>query len=101
MSLSESCAKALSDKTYEKRKMGAVEVEKYFLVKFCLSIKLTNFFFRMVFEYNKAKNHQQIKKIIDTLATQFCISKDVNKRKGGLISIGKLSIYCIFKYLLI
>ena len=46
----------------------------------------------MVFEYNKAKNHQQIKKIIDTLATQFCISKDVNKRKGGLISIGKLTL---------
>lgn len=42
----------------------------------------------MVFEYNKAKNHQQIKKIIDTLAIQFCNSKDVNKRKGGLISIG-------------
>ena len=44
MSLSESCAKALSDKTYEKRKMGAVEVEKYFLVKFCLSIKLIKLF---------------------------------------------------------
>lgn len=29
MSLSESCAKALSDKTYEKRKLAAVEIEKY------------------------------------------------------------------------
>lgn len=28
MSLSESCAKALSDKTYEKRKLAAQEVEK-------------------------------------------------------------------------
>lgn len=29
MSLSESCAKALSDKTYEKRKLAAQEVEKW------------------------------------------------------------------------
>lgn len=43
----------------------------------------------MVCEYNKAKNHGQIKKLIDTFATQFCVSKDVNKRKGGLIAIGK------------
>ena len=28
MSLSESCAKALSDKTYDKRKLAAQEVEK-------------------------------------------------------------------------
>lgn len=29
MSISESCAKALSDKTYEKRKLAAQEVEKF------------------------------------------------------------------------
>lgn len=36
MSISESCAKALSDKTYEKRKLAAQEVEKlvYLFEKF-------------------------------------------------------------------
>lgn len=74
MSLSESCAKALSDKTYEKRKLAAVEIEK------------------MIVEYNKSKSYVQIKKLIETFATQYCTSKDPNKRKGGLIAIAACCI---------
>lgn len=43
----------------------------------------------MVADYNRTKNHAQISKLIEIFATQFCVSKDVNKRKGGLIAIGK------------
>ncbi|KAG5684393.1 hypothetical protein PVAND_013628 [Polypedilum vanderplanki] len=74
MSLSESCAKALGDKTYDKRKLAANEIEK------------------IVFEYNKQKNYGQIKKLIETFSTQYCVSKDPNKRKGGLIAIAACGI---------
>ncbi|CRL04170.1 CLUMA_CG017278, isoform A [Clunio marinus] len=74
MSLSESCAKALSDKTYEKRKLAAQEVEK------------------MIVEFNRSKNTTQIKKLIETFAIQYCISKDPNKRKGGLIALASCAI---------
>lgn len=44
----------------------------------------------MVCDFNRNKNHLQIKKLIETFATQYCTSKDANKRKGGLIAIGEL-----------
>lgn len=44
----------------------------------------------MVGEFNKSKNYTQIRKLIETFVSQYCTSKDVNKRKGGLIAIGKL-----------
>lgn len=46
----------------------------------------------MVVEFNKSKNTAQIRKLIDTFATQYCNSKDPNKRKGGLIAIASCSI---------
>ncbi|XP_037026812.1 protein VAC14 homolog [Bradysia coprophila] len=72
--LTEACAKALSDKTYEKRKAAALEIEK------------------MVNEFNKAKNTNQIRKLLNLLGNDFAISRDSNKRKGGLIGLAAVSI---------
>ncbi|KAJ6637968.1 Protein VAC14 like, partial [Pseudolycoriella hygida] len=72
--LTEACAKALSDKTYEKRKAAALEIEK------------------MVSEFNKAKNANQIRKLLNLLGNDFSISRDSNKRKGGLIGLAAVSI---------
>ena len=46
----------------------------------------------MVLEFNKCKNTMQIKNLIETFATQFCISKDGNKRKGGLIALASCGV---------
>lgn len=92
MSLSESCARALSDKTYEKRKLAAFEIEKWEKAWKTLKISLNFVFFRMVCEFNKTKNYVQIRKLIETFASQYCTSKDSNKRKGGLIAIGELKL---------
>lgn len=43
-------------------------------------------------EFSKTKNHSQIKKLIENFATQYCVSKDPNKRKGGLIALASCSI---------
>ncbi|XP_055679622.1 protein VAC14 homolog [Lutzomyia longipalpis] len=72
--LSEACAKALSDKTYDKRKLASQEVEK------------------MVAEFNNAKNTKQIQKILKVLEREFVTSRDLNKKKGGLIALAGASI---------
>lgn len=46
----------------------------------------------MVQEFSRNKNSAQIKKLIETFSTQYCISKDPNKRKGGLIALASCSI---------
>lgn len=46
----------------------------------------------MVLEFNKTKNSIQIKKLIETFSTQYCVSKDPNKRKGGLIALASCAI---------
>uniref|UniRef100_A0A6B2EIP5 Protein VAC14 homolog n=1 Tax=Phlebotomus kandelakii TaxID=1109342 RepID=A0A6B2EIP5_9DIPT len=72
--LSEACAKTLSDKTYDKRKLASQEVEK------------------MVAEFNNAKNTKQIQKILKVLERDFVTSRDLNKKKGGLIALAGASI---------
>ncbi|XP_014085882.1 protein VAC14 homolog isoform X1 [Bactrocera oleae] len=72
--LSESCAKALADKAYEKRKVASQEIEK------------------MVTEFNAKSNTLQIRKLIDVLSNQFAISRDPNRRKGGLIGLAATSL---------
>ncbi|KAH8236575.1 hypothetical protein KR026_005984 [Drosophila bipectinata] len=67
--LSESCAKALGDKVYEKRKLASQEIEK------------------MVTEFNNKNNSVQIRKLIDVLSTDYATSRDVNRRKGALIGL--------------
>jgi vacuole morphology and inheritance protein 14 len=48
--------------------------------------------FRMVQDFNKNKNYVPIRNLIETFATQFCVSKDPNKRKGGLIALAACCI---------
>uniref|UniRef100_A0A1B0D2Y0 Uncharacterized protein n=2 Tax=Phlebotomus papatasi TaxID=29031 RepID=A0A1B0D2Y0_PHLPP len=72
--LSEACAKTLSDKTYDKRKLASQEVEK------------------MVAEFNNAKSTKQIQKILKVLEREFVTSRDLNKKKGGLIALAGASI---------
>ncbi|KAH8347408.1 hypothetical protein KR059_010547 [Drosophila kikkawai] len=67
--LSESCAKALGDKVYEKRKLASQEIEK------------------MVTEFNNKNNSAQIRKLIEVLATDYATSRDANRRKGALIGL--------------
>lgn len=46
----------------------------------------------MVNEFNKAKNTNQIRKLLNLLGNDFAISRDSNKRKGGLIGLAAVSI---------
>ncbi|XP_062552175.1 protein VAC14 homolog [Armigeres subalbatus] len=72
--ISEACVKALSDKTYEKRKIAATEIEK------------------MVADFNAKKSYAQIRRIIEVLSKDFVTSNDSNKKKGGLIALAAASI---------
>ncbi|XP_032589781.1 protein VAC14 homolog isoform X2 [Drosophila mojavensis] len=67
--LSESCAKALGDKVYEKRKVASQEIEK------------------MVIEFNNKNNATQIRKLIEVLSNDYATSRDANRRKGALIGL--------------
>lgn len=58
---------------------------------FC-DISLGHSLFRMVNEFNKAKNTNQIRKLLNLLGNDFAISRDSNKRKGGLIGLAAVSI---------
>lgn len=46
----------------------------------------------MVMEFNSTKNHKQIQKLIGVLGKDFAVSKDSNKRKGGLLGLAATSI---------
>lgn len=46
----------------------------------------------MVQEFAKTKSTTQIKKLIETFTTQYCNSKDPNRRKGGLIALASVAI---------
>ncbi|TDG42934.1 hypothetical protein AWZ03_010639 [Drosophila navojoa] len=67
--LSESCAKALGDKVYDKRKVASQEIEK------------------MVTEFNNKNNATQIRKLIEVLSNDYATSRDANRRKGALIGL--------------
>lgn len=43
-------------------------------------------------EFNASKNHKQIQKLIGVLGKDFAVSKDSNKRKGGLLGLAAISI---------
>lgn len=64
----------LYDKLYDRRKLGALEIEQ--LVK----------------EYNNAKNEDGIRGIIKILTTDFADSPQGNNKKGGLIGLAASSI---------
>ncbi|XP_055906831.1 protein VAC14 homolog [Eupeodes corollae] len=72
--LSESCAKALGDKVYEKRRLASNEIDK------------------TVAELNNKGNTAQIKNLIEILSNDFAKSRDPNRRKGGLIGLAAVSL---------
>ncbi len=69
-----SITRNLSDKLYEKRKLGALEVEQ--LVK----------------ELATSKDEDRIKSVIQHLVTNFSDSSQGNSRKGGLIALAATAI---------
>lgn len=46
----------------------------------------------MVNEFNRTKNINQIKKILNVLGQDFATSRDAHKRKGGLLGLAATSI---------
>ena len=72
--LQQSTTRNLSDKLYEKRKMGALEVEQ--LVK----------------ELNVNKETEKIRSVINHLVRNFSDSSQGNSRKGGLIALAATAI---------
>jgi hypothetical protein len=64
----------LSDKLYDKRKLGALEIEQ--LVK----------------ELNNNKNEEGIRGVIRILTTDFADSPQGNNKKGGLIGLAAAAI---------
>lgn len=69
-----SISRNLSDKLYEKRKLGALEVEQ--LIK----------------ELNNLKDEERISNVINHLVTNFSDSTQGNHRKGGLIALAAIAI---------
>eukprot|EP01114_Cavostelium_apophysatum_P017154 TRINITY_DN5029_c0_g1_i1.p1 TRINITY_DN5029_c0_g1~~TRINITY_DN5029_c0_g1_i1.p1 ORF type:complete len:719 (-),score=131.55 TRINITY_DN5029_c0_g1_i1:14-2170(-) len=69
-----SVTRNLSDKLYEKRKLGALEVEQ--LVK----------------DLNTAKDEDRIRHVVQYLVTNFSDSTQGNSRKGGLIALAATAI---------
>jgi vacuole morphology and inheritance protein 14 len=64
----------LSDKLYEKRKMGALELEQ------------------LIREAKEAKDTEKINTIINFITVQFALSASGNQRKGGLIALAAAAI---------
>ena len=74
------CVRALSDRSYDKRKSGALEVEA--IVK------------ALVAEQRKSglSPAEAIAKVVRRLAHDFIISANANQRKGGLIGLAGVAI---------
>ncbi|XP_053402686.1 protein VAC14 homolog [Mercenaria mercenaria] len=68
------CVRSLNDKLYEKRKVGALEVEK------------------MVKEFVTLQQDQQVKAVLKILGDNFALSSNPNSRKGGLIGLAAAAI---------
>ncbi len=80
-SISSTSIKALSDRSYEKRKAGAVEIEG--IVKALLAEEK---------RVNSGSATESLSRIIRTLANDFIINQNSNKRKGGLIGLAAVAI---------
>ncbi|XP_071957548.1 protein VAC14 homolog [Antedon mediterranea] len=72
--LTPSCARALNDKIYEKRKAAALEIE------------------RLVKELAQTGETEQIMKLVNVLSRDFALSSNPNSRKGGLIGLAATAI---------
>jgi len=94
--------RGLNDKTYEKRKAAAVEVERYdpargrhvrpapLTAAVTSSAKAPHD--RIVREANANKNTKQILAIIKFLVDDFAYSINTNSRKGGLIGLAATAV---------
>lgn len=72
--LSAVCVRTLNDKLYEKRKQGALEIE------------------RMMKEFVQQNQDGQVKKVLKILGEDFAGSSNPNTRKGGLIGLAAAAI---------
>ncbi|KAL4630309.1 hypothetical protein GN956_G15730 [Arapaima gigas] len=72
--LTPNIVRALNDKLYEKRKVAALEIEK------------------LVREFVAQNNSNQIRHVIQILASEFALSQHPHSRKGGLIGLAACSI---------
>lgn len=72
--LTASCVRLLNDKLYDKRKTGALEIEK------------------LVRDLMSSKNATQIKKLLRILGQDFTLSQNPSSRKGGLIGLAAVAI---------
>jgi hypothetical protein len=72
--LSANIVRNLSDKLYEKRKMGALELEQ------------------LIRDSKDAKDTEKINTIINFITSQFALSSSGNQRKGGLIALAATAI---------
>ncbi len=66
--------KSLSDKSFEKRKAGAMDVEK------------------IMRRLRETESHDAIKRVLVLLATDFACNLNSNNRKGGLIALASCAI---------
>lgn len=72
--LTAACVRNLNDKLYEKRKMGALEVE------------------RMVRDFAASQQTQQIQRVLKVLGEDLALSHNPNSRKGGVIGLAATAI---------
>ncbi|XP_072013786.1 protein VAC14 homolog isoform X2 [Amphiura filiformis] len=72
--LTPNCARALSDKMYEKRKGAALEIE------------------RLVRDLIANNSTEQIERLLSVLGSEFALSSNPNARKGGLIALAAMAI---------
>jgi vacuole morphology and inheritance protein 14 len=72
--LSATIVRNLSDKLYEKRKMGALELEQ------------------LIRDSKEGKDAEKINTIIGFITSQFALSSSGNQRKGGLIALAATAI---------
>lgn len=90
--LSLACVKTLHDKLYEKRKIAALEIEKYTCDLHLLRNIHFIIFSRMVKEFAAVDNTMQIKKLLKVLGEDFATSQNPHVRKGGLLGLAATSI---------
>lgn len=92
--LSSACVRALNDKIYDRRKIAALEIEKWVLHYISLYFNWILFYnaFRMVKEFAAVNNTGQIKKLLKILGQDFSLSQNPHARKGGLIGLAAIAI---------
>lgn len=90
--LSLACVKTLHDKLYEKRKIAALEIEKYTVLIFISYPFSTQILCRMVKEFAAVDNTVQIRKLLKVLGEDFATSQNPHVRKGGLLGLAATSI---------